>query len=125
MFQCFVAFNVLLALISFVFDFRSSLKSPFAVCQLIRIACKLIEEEDSSATETGPYFDFVESWYGIGQVFKSFVWGSAPWSSRHSAKETETVGSNSGHGKFVLSFFSSSSYEHSISLTDGDSSTIR
>ena len=44
---------------------RSSLKSPFAVCQLIRIACKLIEEEDTLATETGPYFDFVESWYII------------------------------------------------------------
>lgn len=40
---------------------RSSLKSPFAVCQLIRIACKLIEEEDSPSAETGPYFDFVES----------------------------------------------------------------
>jgi len=38
---------------------RSSLKSPYAACMLIRIACKLIEEED--ATETTPYFEFVES----------------------------------------------------------------
>merc|ERR1711976_242110 len=38
---------------------RSSLKSPYAVCLLIRIACQLIEEED--ATETTPYFDFVEA----------------------------------------------------------------
>ena len=38
---------------------RNSLKSPYAVCMLIRIACKLIEEED--ATETAPYFEFIES----------------------------------------------------------------
>ena len=38
---------------------RSSLKSPYAVCMLIRIACKLIEEEDSK--ETTPYFEFIES----------------------------------------------------------------
>ena len=38
---------------------RGSLKSPYAVCMLIRIACKLIEEEDP--TETTPYFEFVES----------------------------------------------------------------
>merc|ERR1719491_1486845 len=38
---------------------RSSLKSPYAACMLIRIACKLIEEED--AAETTPYFEFVES----------------------------------------------------------------
>ena len=38
---------------------RGSLKSPYAACMLIRIACKLIEEED--ATETTPYFEFVES----------------------------------------------------------------
>lgn len=39
---------------------RGSLKSPYAVCLLIRIACKLIEEEDSGS-ETTPYFEFVES----------------------------------------------------------------
>ena len=27
---------------------RSSLKSPYAACMLIRIACKLIEEEDAT-----------------------------------------------------------------------------
>ena len=36
---------------------KGSLKSPYAVCMLIRIACKLIEEEE----DTNPYFDFVES----------------------------------------------------------------
>jgi len=40
---------------------RSSMKSPFAVCQLIRIAAKMIEEEDSNSNETAPYFDYVES----------------------------------------------------------------
>ena len=38
---------------------RSSLKSPYAVCLLIRIACKLIEEEDGQ--QTTPYFEFIES----------------------------------------------------------------
>merc|ERR1719461_1625435 len=38
---------------------KMSLKSPYAVILLIRIACQLIEEED--ATETTPYFEFVES----------------------------------------------------------------
>ena len=36
---------------------RSSLKSPYAVCLLIRIACKLIEEEDGQ--QTTPYFEFI------------------------------------------------------------------
>ncbi|KAG5882713.1 hypothetical protein JTB14_020557 [Gonioctena quinquepunctata] len=34
---------------------RMSLKSPYAVCMLIRITAKLLEEEDS------PYFEFIES----------------------------------------------------------------
>ena len=38
---------------------RSSLKSPYAVCMLIRIACKMIEEEE--AKESTPYFEFIES----------------------------------------------------------------
>jgi len=38
---------------------KMSLKSPYAVCLLIRIACKMIEEEDSDTSS--PYFDFVES----------------------------------------------------------------
>lgn len=42
---------------------RQSLKSPYAVCFLIRIACKLIEEEDASGNPNpnSPLFDFVES----------------------------------------------------------------
>ena len=42
----------------------SSLKSPYAVCFLIRIACKLIEEEDASGSpnaESSGFFQFVES----------------------------------------------------------------
>jgi coatomer protein complex subunit gamma len=38
---------------------RSSMKSPYAVCMLIRIACRMIEDED--AAEIAPYFEFVES----------------------------------------------------------------
>ena len=38
---------------------RMSLKSPYAVILLIRISCKMIEEEDSDSGS--PYFDFVES----------------------------------------------------------------
>jgi coatomer protein complex subunit gamma len=38
---------------------KMSLKSPYAVILLIRIACKMIEEEDSDVSS--PYFDFVES----------------------------------------------------------------
>merc|ERR1712004_953511 len=38
---------------------RHSLKSPYAYCLLIRIACKMIEEEDGDSSS--PYFDFVES----------------------------------------------------------------
>jgi len=38
---------------------KISLKSPYAVILLIRIACKMIDEEDQ---DTGsPYFDFIES----------------------------------------------------------------
>lgn len=43
---------------------RSSLKSPYAVCLLIRIACKMMEDEDSDTSAGGGatiYFDFVES----------------------------------------------------------------
>ncbi|EEB14189.1 Coatomer subunit gamma-2, putative [Pediculus humanus corporis] len=35
------------------------LRSPYAVCMLIRITCKLLEEEDS--TNDSPLFDFIES----------------------------------------------------------------
>ncbi len=38
---------------------RSSFKSPYAVCLLIRIACRMIEEDDGP--ESTPYFEFVES----------------------------------------------------------------
>jgi len=38
---------------------KMSLKSPYAVILLIRIACKMIEEEESDSSS--PYFDFVES----------------------------------------------------------------
>ncbi|XP_059080210.1 coatomer subunit gamma-2-like [Tigriopus californicus] len=42
---------------------RSSLKSPYAVCLLIRIACQLIEEDadEAAGSSTSIYFDFVES----------------------------------------------------------------
>nr|UYR00236.1 coatomer subunit gamma [Plectrocnemia conspersa] len=41
---------------------RASLKSPYAVCMLIRIACKLLEEEDANGGSTdSPLFEFVES----------------------------------------------------------------
>ncbi|XP_021940044.1 coatomer subunit gamma-2 isoform X3 [Zootermopsis nevadensis] len=42
---------------------RMSLKSPYAVCMLIRIAYKLLEEEDSSggASSYSTLFDFIES----------------------------------------------------------------
>ncbi len=44
---------------------RGGLRSPYAVCLLIRIACKLVEEEDEMEGEgagtSSPYFDFVES----------------------------------------------------------------
>lgn len=39
---------------------RQNLKSPYAVCFLIRVACKLIEEEDDS-TGSNSLFEFVES----------------------------------------------------------------
>ncbi|XP_018910396.1 coatomer subunit gamma isoform X2 [Bemisia tabaci] len=39
---------------------RSPLKSPFAVCLLIRIVCKLLEEEGDVALSESPLFDFVE-----------------------------------------------------------------
>lgn len=42
---------------------RSSLKSPYAVCMLIRIACKLIEDDEQSGnngTETG-LFEYIEA----------------------------------------------------------------
>lgn len=38
---------------------RMALKSPYAVCMLIRIACKLLEEE--GAGPESPLFDFIES----------------------------------------------------------------
>lgn len=38
---------------------RSGLKSPYAICILIRIASKLIEEEGTGPDS--PYFDFIES----------------------------------------------------------------
>ena len=39
---------------------RSSLKSPYAACMLIRIACKLIEEEDATGQLISKeiFFDF-------------------------------------------------------------------
>ena len=41
---------------------RQHLRSPYATCFLIRIACKIMEEEDASgnATEDSPLFNFVE-----------------------------------------------------------------
>ncbi|XP_037945317.1 coatomer subunit gamma isoform X2 [Teleopsis dalmanni] len=38
---------------------HSGVKSPYAVCMLIRITCKLLEEEDQSADES-PLFAFLE-----------------------------------------------------------------
>jgi len=38
---------------------RHSLKSPYAYCLLIRIACKLLEEEDAGTDS--PMFEFIES----------------------------------------------------------------
>src|SRR5689334_19393459 len=38
---------------------RTGLKSPYALCLLIRIASKLIEDEDSGPDS--PYFEFIES----------------------------------------------------------------
>ncbi|XP_066994235.1 coatomer subunit gamma [Anabrus simplex] len=42
---------------------RNSLKSPYAVCMLIRIACKLLEEEDNSGggSSDSTLFEFIES----------------------------------------------------------------
>ena len=40
---------------------RGNLKSPYAVCMLIRIACKMIEDDDEEGGTSSPYFDFVES----------------------------------------------------------------
>lgn len=42
---------------------RQTLKSPYAVCMLIRIACKLIEEEDSfgNGNTENTLFEFVEA----------------------------------------------------------------
>ncbi|EDW80788.1 uncharacterized protein Dwil_GK11719 [Drosophila willistoni] len=42
---------------------RGSLKSPYAACMLIRIACKLVEEEDIPSEELSdsPLFTFIES----------------------------------------------------------------
>ena len=42
---------------------KSSLRSPYAVCVLIRIACQLIEEEmdGGGGGRSSPYFDFVET----------------------------------------------------------------
>ncbi|KAK7588230.1 hypothetical protein V9T40_005475 [Parthenolecanium corni] len=39
---------------------RSSLKSPFAVCMLIRLACKLLEEEGDGSSDNS-LFEFIES----------------------------------------------------------------
>ncbi|CAG0888512.1 unnamed protein product [Cyprideis torosa] len=38
---------------------RSALRSPFAVCMLIRISCKLMEDEGAGTDSA--YFDFIES----------------------------------------------------------------
>lgn len=38
---------------------RHGLKSPFAYCMMIRVACKLLEEENGS--HDSPLFDFIES----------------------------------------------------------------
>ena len=39
---------------------RGNLKSPYAVCMLIRIACKMVEDDEEGGISS-PYFDFVES----------------------------------------------------------------
>ncbi|KAL1137720.1 hypothetical protein AAG570_009416, partial [Ranatra chinensis] len=39
---------------------RMSLKSPFAMCMLVRIACKLLEEDGGDYADS-PLFDFLES----------------------------------------------------------------
>ncbi|XP_026474774.1 coatomer subunit gamma isoform X1 [Ctenocephalides felis] len=39
---------------------RSSMKSPYAVCMLIRIACKLLEEEDGTNNDS-PLLNFVKA----------------------------------------------------------------
>lgn len=53
-----LAVNKLVAKLSHI-----SLKSPYAVCMLIRIACKLLEDEDSSGggSSDSPLFEFIES----------------------------------------------------------------
>lgn len=41
---------------------RISLKSPYAVCMVIRIICKLIDEEEMiSHPHESPLFEFIES----------------------------------------------------------------
>lgn len=40
---------------------RQSLKSPYAVCMLIRIACRLIEEEDQSGNQENSLFEYIEA----------------------------------------------------------------
>lgn len=40
---------------------RQSLKSPYAVCMLIRIASKLIEEEDLTCQKGNPLFEYIDS----------------------------------------------------------------
>lgn len=40
---------------------RQNLKSPYAVCMLIRIACKLIEEEDQSGQPEKSLFEYIEA----------------------------------------------------------------
>jgi hypothetical protein len=42
-----------------IFIAHPALRSPYAVILLIRIACKMIEEEDQDSGS--PYFDFIES----------------------------------------------------------------
>jgi coatomer protein complex subunit gamma len=39
----------------------SSLRSPYGVCMLIRIASKMIEEDEDAGGVSSPYFDFIES----------------------------------------------------------------
>jgi hypothetical protein len=45
--------------LEWVFIANPALRSPYAVILLIRIACKMIEEEDQDSGS--PYFDFIES----------------------------------------------------------------
>ncbi|VEN47829.1 unnamed protein product [Callosobruchus maculatus] len=40
---------------------RMSLKSPYAVCMLIRITAKLLEEDDEAGGNDSPYFNFIEA----------------------------------------------------------------